>query len=256
MTDAKPDATRSHRLLILGRALAAGAAGLVPVPYLDDLLAGAVRSALIRRLAELRNVDVDANAVEHLATPRGSRVLGAASFGAAALGTTRRAFRRVAASLLIVRRADEALQTFQVGTLFDHYCARHHVGLGLDGTRAAHVREAMDHAIRKARSEAADRAFRRVLRASKAIAVGVPRGLVSLWSARRGQPMSPEHVHEHLEERLDRAAQSGFVQRAVEGLDAELRRGYLDALTGAFDAAWTARTSTPQDPPAPKDPPK
>ncbi|HZS39654.1 MAG TPA: hypothetical protein VFF06_22635 [Polyangia bacterium] len=227
-----------HRGLVLSRALIAGAAGLVPIPYVDDLLAGAVRSQLVRQIARLRNVDLDANAVDALATPRGSRLLGAASFGAAALGTTRRAFRRVAASLLIVRRADEAVQTFQVGTLFDYYCARHHVGFGLDGARAAEVRAAMDRAIKAARSEAAEKAFRRVLRGLAALALKVPRGLWSLWSERRGQPLRPEHVPDDLEERLERAASSNFVRRAVDGLDAELRRGYLDALTAAFDAAW------------------
>src|SRR5262245_32936006 len=114
------------RAMILGRSLVAGAAGLVPVPYIDDLLAGAVRSALIRRLADLRQVDVDANAVANLATPKGSRLLQAASIGSAALSTSRRLFRKLAGSLLVMRRADEAMQTFQVGTLFDHYCAQHH----------------------------------------------------------------------------------------------------------------------------------
>jgi len=65
----------THRRLILGRALLAGLAGLVPVPYIDDLLAGGVRSSLVKRLAQLRHVDVDGNAVAALCTPHGSRLL-------------------------------------------------------------------------------------------------------------------------------------------------------------------------------------
>ena len=74
----------SHRRLILGRALLAGAAGLVPVPYLDDLLAGGVRSQLLRRLAELNHVDLDANAV---AAPTTSKPL-AGTFRANAAPTS------------------------------------------------------------------------------------------------------------------------------------------------------------------------
>src|SRR5262245_12745837 len=181
----------TYRPIILGRSLVAGAAGLVPVPYIDDLLAGAVRSGLIRRIAELRQVDVDANAVANLATPRGSRLLQAASIGTAALGTSRRLFRRLAGSLLVVRRVDEAMQTFQVGTLFDYYCARHHVGLGLDGARAEKVRRAIDAATRQARGETLARSFRGVLRAPRFV-------LGAIWAKLRPRkgPIEPAIVDE------------------------------------------------------------
>lgn len=194
-----------HRRIILLRSLLSGAAGLVPVPYLDDLLAGQVRSAMVRRLAELRRVDVDANAVYELATPHHSRLLGAAGMGAAVLGTAQRVWRKVAASILVVRRADEAVQTFQIGTLFDHYCARHHVGLGLDGGKAHALREAMDAAIRHARGRAMEDAFERALTTSRKLG-----GLL----ARRA---------------------------LVEKVEAELAgpaSAYVAALIGAFDVAW------------------
>lgn len=208
MNDAAGDGTAHlfrHRRLILGRALLSGAAGLVPVPYLDDLLAGQVRAGLVRRLAELRRVDVDGNAVAELATPTGSRVLHAAGLGAVLLGGARRVWRRVAASILVVRRADEAMQTFQIGTLFDHYCARHHVGLGLDGGKARTLRDAMDQAIRHARGQALEDGFRRAL--------GTSRRLVG---------------------RLTRRA---LVER-VEGELAGPAQQYVAALVGAFDVAW------------------
>lgn len=194
-----------HRRLVLGRALLAGAAGLLPVPYLDDLLAAQVRAALLRRLADLRHVDVDHNAVAELATLHGSRVLGAASVSAVVLGGARRVWRRVAASLVVVRRVDEVVQTFQVGTLFDHYCARHHVGLGLDGAKARRLRLAMDEAVRHARGRALEDAFARALAGTRKLAG-----------------------------RLSRRA-------LVEKVEAELAgpaAAYVAALVGAFDVAW------------------
>lgn len=194
-----------HRRLILGRSLLAGAAGLVPVPYLDDLLAGQVRAALVRRVADLRHVDVDGNAVYELATPHGSRILNAAGAGAILIGGARRVWRRVAASIVVVRRVDEAVQTFQIGTLFDHYCARHHVGLGVDGTKARRLRLAMDEAVRHARGRAMDDSFRRALATTRKLAG-----------------------------RLSRRALVEKVEAELEG-PATL---YVAALVGAFDVAW------------------
>ena len=217
----------SHRRLILGRALLSGAAGLVPVPYLDDLLAGQVRAGLVRRLADLRRVDVDGNAVAELATPTGSRVLHAAGLGAVLLGGAQKVWRRVAASILVVRRADEAMQTFQIGTLFDHYCARHHVGLGLDGAKAKTLRDAMDKAIRHARGQALEDAFQRTLNTSRKLA------------GRLARRMLAEKVETEL---------------------AGPASAYVAALVGAFDVAWAphkqAQLSGKKGPPEPGSEPK
>jgi uncharacterized protein (DUF697 family) len=202
------EATRhlsANRSLILGRALLAGAAGLVPVPYLDDLLAGGVRSQLLRRLAELNHVDLDGNAVAALATPTPSHILGAAGLGAAALGGAKRVWRHVAASILVVRRADEAIETFQIGTLFDHYCARHHVGLGIDGTKGIKLRTTMEQAIRHARGQAVEDNFRRALESTRKLAG-----------------------------RLRRRA----VDEQIEAQLAGPASAYVASLLGAFDVAW------------------
>jgi hypothetical protein len=211
-----------NRRLVIGRSLLAGAAGLLPVPYLDDLVAGAVRSALLRALAERRHVDADNNALAELSTPHGSRILGAATLGAAALGGARRAWRHVATSILFVRRVDEAVQTFQVGTLFDHYCARHHVGLGLDGDRARQLRKAMDDAIRVARNDAVERAFKRTLRASSGVLLAAAR---RVWRRPR------------VADEVDQLKLDG----AVEKVEAELSgpaAAYVQSLVAAFDVAW------------------
>jgi hypothetical protein len=225
MTAATGDMTGhldSNRRLIIGRALLSGAAGLVPVPYLDDIVAGAVRSALLRQVAERRAVDADRNALAELSTPHGSRILSAATLGAAALGGARRAWRHVATSILLVRRVDEAVQTFQIGTLFDHYCARHHVGLGLDGERARQLRKSMDQAIRVARNDAVDRTFKKTLRASSGVLVAAAKRLLP-----------------RLRKQDD--ASDAQLEVAVEKVEAELQgpsSAYVAALVGAFDVAW------------------
>jgi uncharacterized protein (DUF697 family) len=234
------DHLKGNRTLILSRALLAGAAGMLPVPYLDDLLAGAVRSAMIRRIAELRGVDVDANAVDELAHPSGSRVLNAASIGAIALGGTKRAFRKLAASILIVRRSDEAVQTFYLGTLFDHYCAKHHVGVGVDGKKAAVLRASIDLAAKQARSEALSRAFKKSLKLMSAAAMKMPKGAFSMWSRRRGGPVQAERVPS-VNDRLDAAASESYVKDAVKDVESEVAgRGYVRALAESFDLAWAA----------------
>jgi uncharacterized protein (DUF697 family) len=205
MTEALTKHLDIHRRLILGRALLSGAAGLVPVPYIDDLLAGQVRAGLVRRLADLRRVDVDRNAVAELATPHHSRLLNAAGMGAVLLGGAQRVWRRVAASILVVRRVDEAVQTFQIGTLFDHYCARHHVGLGLDGARANALRAAMEQAIRQARGRAVEKAFARAMATTRRLA--------------------------------GRLTRRQLVEK-VEAQLAEPTSHYVAALVGAFDVAW------------------
>jgi len=212
-----------HRRTILFRSLLSGAAGLVPVPYLDDILAGQVRAGLVKRLAELRRVDVDRNAVAELSQPSGGRMLHAASVGAILIGGAKRVWRRVAASILVVRRADEAMQTFQIGTLFDHYCARHHVGLGLDGTRARALRDAMDLAIRHARGQALEDAFQRTLATSRKLAG-----------------------------RLSRR----FLVEKVETELAGPASAYVAALVGAFDVAWAPHKQAQLEGHKPPIPPK
>jgi hypothetical protein len=222
----------ANRALILGRAVLSGVASLVPVPYIDELLAALVRENLIRRIAEIRKVDLDAAAVQTVAAPHGSRLLTAATLGSAALGATRRAFRRLAASLLLVRRVDEAMQTFQVGTLFDHYCARHHVGLGLDAKAAAKLRQTMDRAIRDTHGDALQRAFR----ASLEVPVSLPK---RLWSRvkRRNDGASGPVDAEKLDGELQREEQSSFVQRTTESVTG-VGKTYGRALAAAFDRAW------------------
>src|SRR4029453_4507980 len=56
-----------NRRLIIGRALAAAAAGALPVPLVEDWLASRVARGTIRRIADSRSVDLDEAAVRAIA---------------------------------------------------------------------------------------------------------------------------------------------------------------------------------------------
>ena len=105
-----------------------------------------------------------------------------------------------------VRRADEAMQTFQIGTLFDHYCARHHVGLG------ARRRQGQDAARRHGAGDPPR-------------ARAGARGRVSAHAVAGSRKLAG---------RLARRA-------LVEKVETELAgpaQAYVAALVGAFDVAW------------------
>src|SRR5207249_7336358 len=68
---------RAQRRTIAAHAVAAGIAGLVPLPFLDDALPALVKRAMLRRIALFRNVDVDEDALRVLAAePSGPPGLG------------------------------------------------------------------------------------------------------------------------------------------------------------------------------------
>ncbi len=233
---------RTNRTLILTRSLLSGLVGVVPLPYIDDLLAGAVRAQLIRRLAEIRGIDVDGNAVAALSDPAGSRLLSMASMGAVAAGVARPGWRKIASrlgtSFMVVRRVDETIESFQVGTLFDHYCARMHVGAALDGKRAVILRHAMSMSIASARNDLLKRAFSEGLRTASKFAGGVPRAFDMLRTGARGADIDGQ-----LDESLVGSA-ARSVETKVEGLE----QGYLEQLVTRFEVGYRAiQAARPSD---------
>ncbi len=219
-----------NRNLILTRSVLSGIVGMVPVPYIDELLAGAVRAQLIRKLAAIRQVDVDENAVHALSEPAGSRVLGAAGIGALAVGAAQPRWRkmmgRVGTSLLVIRRVDEAVESFQIATLFDHYCARMHVGPGLDGHSGVLVRHAIELASKSARSDLLRGAFSRGFGRLSSLGRRLPK---IAWSRLRGANVT--------------AAAEPLANEAAELIDKEVgavEESYLSSLLSRFDLAWAS----------------
>lgn len=132
-----------HRGLIIRRSLLIGAVrGFFPLPVLDEHLAGRVLAGLLRKLASGRQVDLSPPAVDVLS--RGKGAVGNLGVAALALLIARFAGRKFLAVLAAGRGTDEMARTFFVATLFDHYCAKLHVGGPLTVTDATRLRDAID----------------------------------------------------------------------------------------------------------------
>jgi hypothetical protein len=120
---------RSNRGLIVRRALLAGAIrGFFPIPLADDLLCSRIGAGLFRKLAELRQVDLPPDSALLLAASGAPRPAASLSLTAVAAVVARFAGRKALAVLAAGRSADDMARTFLRATLFDHYCAKLHVG--------------------------------------------------------------------------------------------------------------------------------
>lgn len=235
-----------HRRMILTRALASGLVGLVPLPYLDDWLVAVVRRGTIRRIADARGVDLDEAATRVIAEgnvpPPSWKHLVTST---AVTSLMQRAVRRWFLVYSIAKRAEDARRSFAVGTLFDHYCARLHVGAGLDGKQGRRVRLAIEEAMRKEPAGISARVFGRALATGGRAALKAPFRLIDGLSGgliRKALKKGDEaHAEEVVEEALARADGGNFLARAYRTVDEELSRagnGWQDELVSAFERIW------------------
>jgi hypothetical protein len=235
---------KAHRRLILERSVLAGAVGLVPVPLLDDLLTGLVRGRLVRRLADERQVDLTPSAVLILAEERQVTMARNATLTAVSLLALRYAWRKVFVVLALSRRVEEMVHTFQIGTLFDHYCARHHVGAGVQGPDAARLRFAIDQAVAALHHDLATQAFKKSGETIARTATRVPVGLWDLvrhlW--RRAPEASAEApAAQIVDEVTETFEREGLLRKAARVADDEMGAAgaaYLGALVARFDAIY------------------
>lgn len=139
----------NRRLIVRRSLLATAVGGVVPIPVMDDYLAGRVRAGMLMQLANRRKVDLLPSAAELLADPREGTAARNATMTAATLLALKLAWRKFFVLLGAGRRAEEMATTFQVGTLFDHFCAKTHVGAGVDRTSAVRIRGAVFASIRE-----------------------------------------------------------------------------------------------------------
>jgi hypothetical protein len=134
-----------HRGLIVRRALLVSAIrGFFPVPLMDDVLARRVRAGLYRKLASGRLVDLPPDSAAILAAPKGGALAAQLSFATAAVVVAKFAGRKFLALLAAGRSAGEMGRTFQSATLFDHYCAKMHVGGSITATEAERLRACLE----------------------------------------------------------------------------------------------------------------
>ncbi len=128
-----------HRGLIIRRALLVGAIrGFFPVPVVDERIANRVLAGLLGKLAAGRQVDLPPASATALVG--GGGVLANLTIASAAALIATFAGRKFLALLAAGRGADEMAVTFYRATLFDHYCAKLHVGGPVVPAAAARLR--------------------------------------------------------------------------------------------------------------------
>jgi hypothetical protein len=111
----------SHLGLVLERSLMVGLVGLVPLPFVDSWIGGRVLRVLLADLGRRHQLTME---------PACVRALAAAAQAQSPLASTSMVLPlfRLTAPLALVRRADEALNLFAAGALWDHYLEQHHPG--------------------------------------------------------------------------------------------------------------------------------
>ncbi|HLU68213.1 MAG TPA: hypothetical protein VKZ63_18140 [Kofleriaceae bacterium] len=244
-----------NRRLIIGRALAAAAAGALPVPLVEDWLSSRIARGTIRKIADSRSVDLDEEAVRAVADgperpPEWAEIAG----GTIAYRLIARTWRKLVIAYLAVRRAQAATRHFLVGTLFDHYCARLHVGMGLDGPRAAELRAVIDQAIARTPGGLGRRIFRRgVLGAARAsvatplrLADTVTGGMVRRLLTRGDEVEAEQLVDDAIQRQL--RSKKSFLARSAAAVELQLAaegNPYIERLLETFENLWRARAPQP-----------
>ena len=240
-----------NRGLIVRRALLASAlGGLVPVPIMDDMVAGRVRAGLYMRLAASRQVDLPAASAEVLAEDKPGSALRTITLAAATLAALKLAWRKFFALLAAGRGAEDMATIFQVATLVDHYCAKLHVGGPISRRQAGELRALIFQSVGRTAKTKLVAAFREggtimgrsVVEAPRWISRSLSRH-AERWLRTSGHPEAapagwPSDETEEERTWLDRAA------HAVEERLAALGHEYVGELVDDFEARWRERPAT------------
>ena len=248
----------AQRRTIIARAVLASFAGVVPVPFVDDWAIANILGGGYKRIAASHQVDLDKEAVTNL-VHGSSKPPSIADMAASGIAyrLAGRAARRMLLALATVGRARSAARTFVTMTLFDHYCAKLHRGLALDGPTALALRDEISRAIDQTPGALAFHPFRRgalnaaraTLRAPLELADLASRGALRRLLAKRagGDITEPEHVDD-MEQAMEQvlAEKSGFLARTVAAVEVQLsseQNPFLDGAIEALDRRWRARVA-------------
>ena len=240
---------------ILARAIVGTLVGTVPIPFLDDWAIEKVLGSGYRRIANAHHVDLDGDAVKSLVhgASHPPSLLDTAATGIA-YRIAGRAAKRMLFALATVSRARSAARTFVAMTLFDHYCAKLHKGLALDGPTALALREEIDRTIDNAPGALAFHPFRKAALAAAKATVRAPLqladlasrgGLRRLLSRGKSEIHEPEVVHD-VDQAIESALASkdGFLARTVAAIELQLSseaNPFLDSSIDSLDRRWRAR---------------
>lgn len=245
-----------QRRTIIARSVLGSLAGAVPIPFVDDWAVGTIVGGGYLRIANAHQVDLTPEARSALVhgTTAPPSIVDLAAGGIAYRVATRTA-RRMMLAMATVNRARSAARTFVAMTLFDHYCARLHTGLALDGPTALALREEIGRAIDGTPGALAFHPFRRgvlsaaraTLRAPLELADIASRGALRRLLANKSEVAEPDHVDE-IEQAMEAALaeKSGFLARTVAAVEAQLSsevNPFLDAAIESLDRRWRARVA-------------
>ena len=249
------DYLNAQRRSIIARSLMGSLAGAVPLPFLDDWAINRIVGGGYKRIAASHQVDLtDAGAVNlvHGTTPPPS-VLEIATSGIA-LRLAGVAARRMMIALTAVNRARSAARTFMCMTLFDHYCAKLHTGLAIDGPTALALRDEITRAIDQTPGALAFHPFRRgILSAARAtlkapleLADLASRGALRRLVAKNNDVAIAKPIDE-TEAAIEAALgeKSNFLARTVTAVEMQLSsevNPYLDGAIETLDRRWRARS--------------
>jgi hypothetical protein len=243
-----------QRRSIIARSIAGSLAGALPVPFLDDWAIGQIVGRGYRNIALSHGVDLDDDAVKALvhgaSTPASLIDLAASGIIMRVAG---RAAKRMMLAVAAVNRARSAAATFTRMTLFDHYCAKLHVGLALDGVTALALREAIDATIANTPGALAFHPFRRAAAGAFRAAMRAPLELADLASGGRVRKLlakKSEVTEGEVVDELDQvietalASKTGFLSRSVTSVEVQLSADanpYLETAIDNLDRRWRAR---------------
>lgn len=243
-----------QRRMIIARSLLGSLAGMVAMPFVDDWALTRVLGGGYRQIAAAHQVDLTDEAVSALVhgTTKPPSITGLAVGGIVGKIATRAA-RRMMVAIAAVNRARSAARTFTTMTLFDHYCAKLHTGLALDGATALALREEIVRAIDNTPGALAFHPFRRAALSAARATVRAPLELADIASGGRVRKLLGSRSEVTEAERVDEVEQAmqaaladktNFLSRTVAAAEVQLSsevNPFLDGALESLDRRWRAR---------------
>ena len=246
-----PDHLADNRTMILGRSIAASSAGAIPLPLVDDWLASSIRRGLFTKLAEARSVDIDQAGIAILADgknppPTWSKLMS----GSFLLRLVAKQWRKLLIAVVAAKRIQAASRIFSIATCFDHYCAKMHVGLGIDQTRGTLLRSTIDQAIKKTPGGLSRHLFRRGIESATTRAGKLPKSLMTLstpaWVesilSKSDEAQAAHEVEEVIAQ--DLTNEDGLLAKVSSAIDQQFglaENAYLEQLIMNFESLWSEK---------------
>jgi hypothetical protein len=250
-----------QRRTIIARSLVGSLAGALPIPFLDDWAVGTIVGGGYRKIAAAHHVDLTDDAVDNLVHGPGKPPpIAQMAVGGVLARVASKAAKRMMVAIATVNRARSAARTFVAMTLFDHYCAKLHTGLALDGPTALALREEIIRSIDQTPGALAFHPFRRGALSAARATLRAPLELADLASGGRLRkllaaknddvttPLPVDDVEQAMEQVL--ADKTTFLARSVAAVEAQLSsevNPYIDACIASLDRRWKARIAARAD---------